>query len=1164
MSIRGLVGIAVVWIASAASAQIAQVQLVSPANNAVGVAPCVTLDWNAASGATGYDYEVKQGSTVVASGGSGGATSIDLTLAESTTYTWRVRGRTSQMDGPWSSTRTFTTKTPIPAPSLTSPANGLSHIGLIVDLEWQQITDATAYDYEVYQNGNITTSGAIADNANPIVTVTLSEGAFTWRVRGKTSCRLGAWSGFWSFEIPPIPAPVQVSPANNATGIGLQPVLQWQSLHAFGADDYDYELYQGGTLIASNSTGNLTQTVPTMLTPSTDYSWRVKGHTTARSGLWSGFWNFTTRPPLVAPVLISPVDGADGTGLGLNLHWQPVPGATGHEYEVLQNGIVVRDGSGPSPQAVSLPSHGRYDWHVRGRTSSQNGPWSSTWTFITTNLPPIGSPQLVNPIDRAMGLPLGVTIQWNTAPNATGYDYELYAEAILLFSGSTNGSLQASFVLDENTEYSWRVRGKTSLRTGQWSEARTFSTKKSLEAPILLSPTDNQEGVGISVILSWLPVADATGYDYEILQAGSVFQSGSGQSPSPVNLASHGIYDWHVRGKTSLRNGTWSASRKFDTRVFSITNQPGDIVVTSGNNATFSVGAQGSGPFEYQWRKNGANIVGATNSLITITNVQFTDQGVYDVVVRNPTRLIVSAQASLHIGPIPPVLPFSDAFSARGSIAGLSGLGRGFNTNATSELNEPLHAYLSGGRSIWLQWVVPASGEATFDTVGSFFDTSLAIYSGTNLSTLTNVTSDDNAGGFYASKVNFAVHTGETYVIALDGVAGQSGEAALRWNVNTNRLAPPTIVAGPTNLSVPLGSDATFTTTVTSQIGVTHQWFFLASTNNSQAVLIPGATQPSLTISNVQNSDLGGYFDEVTANLITVASVVGKLGIGEKFPNPSLVASAAYGFMSVSVGTSSGITYPTSPDGNTNAAPQFNGHLSLAALGNATIIVDTLGSGVDTTLQVQTNADIFPGLVAFNDDISLTLKQSRVMFSATSGTVYLATVGVKNGGAGIVTLNWKMGNAPTNRPDSQAKSFSLTQGEAIVLNGIDTNAAPAPTYQWQYNGTNIVAATNATFMSLGAAASQCGTFSVVVSNLMGVVTNMIASVSVEAELKSSFEQGKLRVTGSSTQGVVLLLTTNLQTWTPLFTNSSPTRQVNYVDTNAVIRPKGFYRFNRWP
>ena len=61
--------------------------------------------------------------------------------------------------------------------------------------------------------------------------------------------------------------------------------------------------------------------------------------------------------------------------------------------------------------------------------------------------------------------------------------------------------------------------------------------------------------------------------------------------------------------------------------------QPTNQIVAAGLNATFVVTATGSTPLNYQWNFGGTNIVGATNTTLTLTNVQLTQAGVYAVTV---------------------------------------------------------------------------------------------------------------------------------------------------------------------------------------------------------------------------------------------------------------------------------------------------------------------------------------------------------------------------------------------------------------------------------------------------------------------------------------------------------------------------------------------------
>ena len=86
----------------------------------------------------------------------------------------------------------------------------------------------------------------------------------------------------------------------------------------------------------------------------------------------------------------------------------------------------------------------------------------------------------------------------------------------------------------------------------------------------------------------------------------------------------------------------------------SLTVQPASVTVTAGQPATFSVSASGTAPISYQWRKNGANMSGATASSYTTPATTTADSGsTFDVVVRNNAGSITSSQATLTVSAAP-------------------------------------------------------------------------------------------------------------------------------------------------------------------------------------------------------------------------------------------------------------------------------------------------------------------------------------------------------------------------------------------------------------------------------------------------------------------------------------------------------------------------------
>jgi len=79
----------------------------------------------------------------------------------------------------------------------------------------------------------------------------------------------------------------------------------------------------------------------------------------------------------------------------------------------------------------------------------------------------------------------------------------------------------------------------------------------------------------------------------------------------------------------------------------SILTQPTNQSAIIGRNASFNVIATGDSPLVYQWFFNQAKIVGATNSVLTLTDVQSDQAGAYSVQITNGAGSILSSNALL-------------------------------------------------------------------------------------------------------------------------------------------------------------------------------------------------------------------------------------------------------------------------------------------------------------------------------------------------------------------------------------------------------------------------------------------------------------------------------------------------------------------------------------
>ena len=80
-----------------------------------------------------------------------------------------------------------------------------------------------------------------------------------------------------------------------------------------------------------------------------------------------------------------------------------------------------------------------------------------------------------------------------------------------------------------------------------------------------------------------------------------------------------------------------------------IITQPASQTVFVGQPASFSVVASGTPPLIYQWSFNSNNIVGATNAILNLSSVMFTNAGNYNVLVSNVLGSVLSSNAILTV-----------------------------------------------------------------------------------------------------------------------------------------------------------------------------------------------------------------------------------------------------------------------------------------------------------------------------------------------------------------------------------------------------------------------------------------------------------------------------------------------------------------------------------
>src|SRR5262249_54816021 len=98
-----------------------------------------------------------------------------------------------------------------------------------------------------------------------------------------------------------------------------------------------------------------------------------------------------------------------------------------------------------------------------------------------------------------------------------------------------------------------------------------------------------------------------------------------------LQLPDIGTYAVTVTDATgSLTSAVARLTLTFD---LAITESPGNLMVVAGEDATFTVRAQGTEPLSYRWYFQGAQLIGETNATLTLSGLKLTNAGRYLAVV---------------------------------------------------------------------------------------------------------------------------------------------------------------------------------------------------------------------------------------------------------------------------------------------------------------------------------------------------------------------------------------------------------------------------------------------------------------------------------------------------------------------------------------------------
>ncbi len=523
-----------------------------------------------------------------------------------------------------------------------------------------------------------------------------------------------------------------------------------------------------------------------------------------------------------------------------------------------------------------------------------------------------------------------------------------------------------------------------------------------------------------------------------------------------------------------------------------VTAQPVNQTVAVGQTATFSVTATGTAPLSYQWRKNGANISGATASAYTTPATASTDNGAqFSVVISNAEGSVTSNTASLTVN-VPP-----------------------------SITTQPSSATITAGQTATFS--VTAAGTAPLTYQWS--------QNGTAISGATSSS--------YTTPAETTSANGAKFTVVISNAAGSVTSSAATLTVNAAPVAP-SITTQPSSVTITAGQTATFSVTATGTAPLSYQW-----TQNGTA--ISGATSSSYTTPTETTSASGTQFAVVISNSVgNVTSSAATLTVNAAPVAPSIttqpssvtITAGQTATFSVTAAGTAPLTYQWSQNGTAISGATASSYTTPAETTSASgtqftvTVTNSVGNVTSSAATLTVNpAPVAPSITTQPSSVTITAGQTATFSVTATGTAPLTYQWKKNGTAisgatatsyttpaettadngaqftvavsnstGTVTSNAATltVNAAPVAPSitTQPSSVTITAGQTATFSVTATGTAPL-TYQWTQNGTAISGATSSSYTTPTETTSASGTqFAVVISNSVGNVTSSVATLTV--------------------------------------------------------------------
>ena len=489
-----------------------------------------------------------------------------------------------------------------------------------------------------------------------------------------------------------------------------------------------------------------------------------------------------------------------------------------------------------------------------------------------------------------------------------------------------------------------------------------------------------------------------------------------------------------------------------------ITVQPQGRTVFVDAQFTLSAAATGTQPLGYQWRFNGANLNGATNTTLLLASLQTNQSGNYSMQASNVAGVVVSSNAAVIVSATPDCTPPSSGlmgwWQGEGNAADVTGTNNGaLSAAGASDTNGLVgRAFRFDGTNGYVQIPDSPSLKPANVTIEAWVWLDPSLPSG-------------RGGEQIVFKKNTWTAWFEGYSLLKSTVDNGDGTSSDRFQFCVSRS----------------GNQVAINSKTIAQRGA---WYHVAATydGNQSTLYINGVAEASATPGFALDYDTTPVFIGTSGTWPPYLSMFGGIVDEPAIYSRALSANEIAAIYFAGNGGKCASSYPpvivTQPQGRM-VFPGAQVTLSAAATGAQPISYQWLFNGTNLT-----DGPHYVGSSTGSLAISSVLP-------ADSGNYYLIVTNSSGSAtSAVVTLTVLFPPNIVIQPANPA----VPLGSNITLMATGTGASPM-SYQWRKDGTNLTDGGNITGAATPALAlsslqlGDAGAYSVVVTNIYGSVTN---------------------------------------------------------------------------